>query len=181
MNIVLVGETGSGKTEICNWLTENLRYDKIVSYTTRKPRRNEINGIDYHFVDKNYFEDHKMALITENIGYQYGVDANFENDDNKVLIVDPNGLREIHCRWNKFKHISFYINASADDRIKRCYMRGDSPMITIARMEKEKELFSDFDVDHIVDNRNGMLNCAILTILEKVKEACDCLPQDSTK
>lgn len=181
MNIVLVGETGSGKTEICNWLTENLRYDKIVSYTTRKPRRNEINGIDYHFVDKNYFEEHEMALVTENMEDQYGVDANFENDDEKVLIVDPNGLQEIYRRWNKFKYISFYINASTEDRRKRCYIRGDSPMITIARMEKEKELFSDFNVDYIIDNSDGMLNCAILTILGKVKEACDCSPQDSTR
>ena len=38
-----------------------------VSYTTRPPRSNEVNGVDYHFVKKDEFEE----LIKENKLYEY--------------------------------------------------------------------------------------------------------------
>ena len=38
-----------------------------VSHTTRKPRPNEIDGVDYHFVSKNEFE----KLINKNTFYEY--------------------------------------------------------------------------------------------------------------
>lgn len=50
MTIILVGESGYGKSTIENYLTNNYKFNKIVSHTTRKPRDKEINGKDYHFV-----------------------------------------------------------------------------------------------------------------------------------
>ena len=38
-----------------------------VSHTTRKPRPNEIDGVDYHFVDEKKFKE----LINENQFYEY--------------------------------------------------------------------------------------------------------------
>ena len=38
-----------------------------VSHTTRSPRSNEIDGIDYHFVSKEKFQE----LISENKFYEY--------------------------------------------------------------------------------------------------------------
>ena len=46
MIIVLLGASGSGKSTIENQLSTQYGFEKIVSYTTRKPRNNEDNGKD---------------------------------------------------------------------------------------------------------------------------------------
>lgn len=56
--IALCGPSGSGKSSLINRLLT--KYPKTfgfsVSYTTRKPRSNEIDGIHYHFIDKEIFQ-----------------------------------------------------------------------------------------------------------------------------
>ena len=55
--LVLSSPSGAGKTSICRKLIE-IENDLVmsVSYTTRKKRKSEINGIDYFFVPDNEFE-----------------------------------------------------------------------------------------------------------------------------
>lgn len=60
MNIVLVGKTGSGKSSICDWLTENLRYDKLRSYTTRPKREGETD--EYHFITEQQYDALDLVL-----------------------------------------------------------------------------------------------------------------------
>ncbi len=67
-NIVLSSPSGAGKTTITKKISQ--KYPKIkisISHTTRKPRSNEIDGVDYHFVSKDKFEN----LIKENKFYEY--------------------------------------------------------------------------------------------------------------
>ena len=55
--VVLSSPSGAGKTTITKKIQQKLNSFKIsVSHTTRKPRLNEIDGIDYYFIDKNLFE-----------------------------------------------------------------------------------------------------------------------------
>ena len=57
MMFVLSSPSGAGKTTLTKKLTENNPNFKIsISHTTRKPRPNEINGKDYHFIDKKNFD-----------------------------------------------------------------------------------------------------------------------------
>src|SRR5258705_1302604 len=54
---VVVAPSGAGKTSLVKALLErepNIRLS--ISYTTRKPREGEVNGRDYHFVDRAAFE-----------------------------------------------------------------------------------------------------------------------------
>ena len=46
--IVLCGYSGSGKTTIANVLQEKYGYHRIITYTTRPKREQEVNGKDYH-------------------------------------------------------------------------------------------------------------------------------------
>ena len=63
MMFVLSSPSGTGKTTLTKKLAENNKNFSIsISYTTRKPRPNEVNGKDYYFVSKNEFE----SLIKEN-------------------------------------------------------------------------------------------------------------------
>jgi len=74
MMFVLSSPSGVGKTTLTKKLAENNSQFAIsISYTTRKPRKNEINGKDYHFVTQEDFN----ALIKRNDFYEF---ANiFEN------------------------------------------------------------------------------------------------------
>ena len=68
MMIILSSPSGVGKTTLTKKLAENNSQFVIsVSYTTRKPRPNEINGKDYHFVTYEEFNN----LIKKNDFYEY--------------------------------------------------------------------------------------------------------------
>jgi len=65
---VLSSPSGAGKTTLTKKIAENNSNFKIsISHTTRKPRPNEIDGKDYHFVDKKKFD----LLIKNNGFFEY--------------------------------------------------------------------------------------------------------------
>ena len=66
--VVLSSPSGVGKTTITKKIQQKYNRFKIsVSHTTRKPRPNEVNGVDYHFVSEKEFQD----LISDNKFYEY--------------------------------------------------------------------------------------------------------------
>jgi len=68
MMFVLSSPSGVGKTTLTKKLAENSFQFKIsISYTTRKPRPNEISGKDYHFVTMEEFN----SLIRNNEFYEF--------------------------------------------------------------------------------------------------------------
>ena len=56
MKLILVGKAAAGKDFLKTRLS-NKGFVSGVSHTTRPPRENEVNHQDYHFVDKQEFED----------------------------------------------------------------------------------------------------------------------------
>lgn len=54
--IALFGKSASGKDTIQNYMCKNYKdTHKIISYTTRPPRINEVDGRDYFFINQNSF------------------------------------------------------------------------------------------------------------------------------
>jgi guanylate kinase len=53
--LVVSGPSGSGKSTICKRLLSDPRVEFSVSATTRSPRSGEVDGRDYHFLDKAHF------------------------------------------------------------------------------------------------------------------------------
>ena len=53
--IILTGPSASGKTLIAYHLQKKYGIKKAITSTTREKRVNEVNGVDYYFVDKNCF------------------------------------------------------------------------------------------------------------------------------
>ena len=82
-NIVLSSPSGAGKTTITKLSQKYPNLKVSISHTTRKPRPNEIDGVDYYFVSKEKFE----KLIKEKNFYEYakifdnyyGTSKNFVN------------------------------------------------------------------------------------------------------
>ena len=68
-NIVcLLGPSGAGKTTIAKKIQQKYQSFKIsVSHTTRKPRPNEIDGVDYYFISHEKFK----KFISEGKFYEY--------------------------------------------------------------------------------------------------------------
>ena len=68
MIFILSSPSGVGKTTLTKKIVEkNIDFKISVSHTTRKPRPNEINGTDYHFVTEKEFDE----LIKKDSFYEY--------------------------------------------------------------------------------------------------------------
>ena len=68
MMFVLSSPSGAGKTTLAKKIAKhNTNFVISVSYTTRKPRSNEIDGKDYYFVNSQEFED----LVKKNYFFEY--------------------------------------------------------------------------------------------------------------
>ena len=55
--VILSSPSGAGKTTITKKIQQKYHSFKIsVSHTTRKPRSNEVDGVDYNFISENEFK-----------------------------------------------------------------------------------------------------------------------------
>lgn len=102
MLAILIGKSGSGKDTLRDYLVKELGYEPLVSVTTRKPRPNEQDGVDYYFTDNKTFEamldskeifEHREYNGAEGKVY-YGAKKNdLDPEKNYVKVLDPNGAR----------------------------------------------------------------------------------------
>ena len=66
--VILSSPSGVGKTTLTKKIQQKYQNFKIsVSHTTRKPRSNEVDGVDYHFISHEKFE----KFINENKFYEF--------------------------------------------------------------------------------------------------------------
>ena len=65
--LILSSPSGAGKTTLVKLLSKNKNFTISISHTTRKPRLNEINGKDYHFVSEQEFN----TLVKKNRFFEY--------------------------------------------------------------------------------------------------------------
>ena len=172
--IVLVGESASGKSSIEKYLVDNYGYNKIVSYTTRQPRENEINGIDYHFISVEQFKSlKKQDFFAETAiynGWYYGV-AKKDCTDDKVAVLTPHGLRQV-SKIKDINVISFYINVSRRDRLIKILQRGDDIEESYRRNLSDVGMFDGIcdEVDYVINNVGYNKS-----IKEMAKEVLDCI------
>jgi guanylate kinase len=126
--IVLVGESAAGKSSIEKCLVENHGYKKITSYTTRDPRHNEVDGVDYYFITVEKFKELKeIDFFAETAVYNYwnyGV-AKEDCTDDKVAVLTPHGLRQV-SKIDGINITSFYISVPRRDRLIKILQRGDN-------------------------------------------------------
>lgn len=97
--------SGAGKTTLCKRLLQSSpSFIFSVSFTTRHPRKNEIEGVDYYFVSREEFQKmvnaRKFVEWAEVHGQLYGTSANLLNkaveaEKDVVLEVDVEGGTQI--------------------------------------------------------------------------------------
>jgi guanylate kinase len=106
--IIVSGPSGAGKSALAVAVLSALPgLNFSISYTTRAPRGNERNGIEYHFVTKAEFEALiqsgdllEWAEVYENFygtGWKF-IDAKLRLGEDVMLDVDVQGARTIRAK-----------------------------------------------------------------------------------
>ena len=169
MIIVLLGASGSGKSTIENQLSTQYGFEKIISYTTRQPRNNEENGKDYWFIDNDTFREiMNRDLFAEHDEYSqnrlYGTLKSDYVDGNKVVVLTPNGLRQLKKNCPNEDILTVLVEASLGTRVKRYIDRCgvdkfnfDDKNEIASRVERDYSMFLGLEkeVDLVIHNDEG--------------------------
>ena len=164
--VILSSPSGAGKTTLTKKIQQKYQNFKIsVSHTTRTPRSNEIDGIDYFFINHAEFEKkilnndfYEYAKIFDNF---YGTSKNSVNsllvNSNDILFdIDWQGTQQL----SKFKELNlikfFLVPPSKKELEKRLVQRNqDKPDIINKRLKSyDDDIFHWSDYDHVVINDN---------------------------
>ena len=154
--VVLSSPSGAGKTTITKKIQQKFSSFKIsVSHTTREPRPNEIDGIDYNFIDLKSFK----KKISENFFYEYAkifdnyygtskleVDNLIKNND-VIFDIDWQGNQQLSV-FKELNLIKIFITTKSKKELKdRLNSRNQD-----SKVEVEKRLKSfDLDIKHWCD------------------------------
>ncbi len=153
--LILVGKTASGKDSTLNELVK-MGYKPIVSYTTRPPRVNEVDGLTYHFISQEEFlkkkEDGFFAETTSyNVAsgetWYYGAAVEDLTDD-KVAILNIEGIKAIK-NIPGIDSVVFYLDVPDNIIKSRLINRQDNPQEAQRRLETDNRDFEE--VDNIYD------------------------------
>ena len=161
--VVLVATSGTGKTTLAHRLVEGPgQYVFSVSATTRPPRPGEQDGVDYHFLTHEVFEDRVgegwFAEWAAVHGRMYGtprseLDEAATRGDHVVLDIDVQGARQIRESVPDAKLI-FVLPPSVDIMMSRLAGRGTEDPGAIARRLESAldELQAVPEFDYVVVN-----------------------------
>ncbi|MBT3520299.1 MAG: guanylate kinase [Gammaproteobacteria bacterium] len=159
---VVSAPSGAGKTSLIKKICSHEKISVSVSETSRKPRKGEVNGVDYTFIDKedfmlrvqnqNYIEH---ALVHDNY---YGthldsVTKQLKKDNIVILEIDYQGAEIVKKKFPLSRNI-FVLPPSLEILEKRLRERGtDTEDVILKRLENAKiELSKASNYDYILIN-----------------------------
>ncbi len=161
---IVSGPSGSGKNTLMKMLFDEFScVIESVSFTTRKPRKDEKEGVDYHFITKEEFEKKisngdflEHAKVFEN---NYGTDKNLiytqlNKGKHIVLIIDTQGA--LNIKKNNLIEATYIFIAppSIDELKKRLVNRNENSNDDIQERLSwaEKEIAKQNNYDYVVTN-----------------------------
>ncbi len=161
--LVVSGPSGCGKGTVLSQVfakQPNTYYS--VSATTRAPRPGEVDGVQYHFLTKEAFEEKiaagQMLEYAQYAGNYYGtpaqaVDAQLAEGKNVVLEIEVQGAKQVKQRRPEAVMI-FIMPPSMKELRRRLTDRGtESQEVIQRRMETARqEMPQAKDYDYIVFN-----------------------------
>jgi guanylate kinase len=173
--IVLSGPSGAGKDAVLSKLRESgfpLTY--TVTATTRAKRPNERDGVDYHFVSKERFQEmiaQDALLERANVyGNWYGVPKEpvreaLSQGNDVILKIDIQGAATIKKLVPQAVFI-FLTPPSIDDLVSRLKKRNTETSADLAVRTKacEDEIRQLPLFDYIVINEMDKIGCAVADI-----------------
>ena len=163
--VILSSPSGVGKTTLTKKIQQKYPNFKIsVSHTTRIPRSNEVDGVDYHFVSKENFK----KLIDQNQFYEYAkifenyygtlrktVDEDIISND-LIFDIDWQGTKQL-TQFNNLKLIKIYLIPDSKEELKKRLIKRDQN--TKEEVDRRYKSFNEDvkhwnDYDYIIINKN---------------------------
>jgi guanylate kinase len=180
--VILSSPSGAGKTTITKKIQQKYQNFKIsVSHTTRAPRPNEVEGVDYFFVNNNEFNE----LVKKNKFYEhakifdnyYGtskksVEDIVKNNNDLLFDIDWQGTNQL-SEFKELKLIKIFILPPNKKELeKRLLQRNQDKKQTVEKRLKsyDEDITHWSDYDYVVINDN-LENCfrQIEKIIEEKK------------
>ena len=168
---IIAAPSGCGKTSLVKALLgSSSKLSVSVSHTTRKPRKAEIDGKNYHFVSKERFgemiSNNDFVEFAEVFGNMYGtarsnIKKKLEANIDIILEIDWQGARQV--RENMPNSISIFIlPPSKNVLLQRLTDRGQDDEETISKRMKNSESemshYDEFEYLVINDQFDSALN-----------------------
>ena len=179
--LILIGKTSSGKTLIKEKLIEK-GFTGIATFTNRSMRKGEEQDITYHYISEEefkqkiedgFFAEWKSYDTEFGIWYYGSALENLENaEDNSVIILTPDGYRDVKRKLPNKNITAIYIYANISTIETRLIKRGDDEKEARRRIDHDNEDLKGIEneVDKIVyNNFDYDINEVVQKILDFVE------------
>ena len=116
--VILSSPSGAGKTSLVKEISKKNNFLISISHTTRKPRSNEIDGVDYYFIKQEEFKEliykKKFLEYAKVFNNYYGsskdvVINKLDNGQNVIFDIDWQGTEQIKQKKLNYKIITIFI------------------------------------------------------------------------
>jgi guanylate kinase len=161
--VILSSPSGAGKTTITKKIQQKYQTFKIsVSHTTRKPRTNEVDGVDYHFIsqeefkkliDRKQFYEHAKIFDNYYGTHKKSVDDLFKKND-IIFDIDWQGTKQLSS-FKNLNLIKIYIVPPNKDELKKRLINRNQDSIN--EVQRRFNSFDD-DIKHWIDYDYVLIN-----------------------
>jgi len=183
---IVSAPSGTGKTTLVERLVKTIDGLKMSrSYTSRPPRADEKDGVDYNFVSRDQFE--RMAEANEFLewadvfGNLYGTAAAdtarcLDSGNDVVLVIDVQGARKVRARG--LPHVGIFVLPPTYQALeKRLRGRSKDPEEAIKRRlqvaRDEVSAFREYDYIVVNDELEACVDrMRAIVMAERARLAC---------
>lgn len=177
---VLNGPSASGKTTLMEAMLKGYEDIEpvpnllpIVTVTTRPPRPGEVDGVDYHFITMEEFEEYRQSgrLVEETVyaGVAYGIYGDDierirESGCNAIVILDKHGIEEMKRFYGEENVTSIFVYRDLQSILEELKKRDTPWSEVVRRFESAKQemlnlSFSDHVIRNTEDVRSAVMRC----------------------
>ena len=174
--IILTGKSCSGKDSVRREL-EGCNFINIVSYTSRPMRVNELDGVDYHFISRDKFEqminDNQMVeyrtynTLVDNIPnkWYYGFKKEeLKFNEDYIVILDLEGVENFIKHYGRENCFIVYMCCPKPERKRRAIERG-----SFNNAEWNRRLIAD-DKDFKAKKLEKLVDFTVVNMSDEIED-----------
>ncbi|XP_038575315.1 MAGUK p55 subfamily member 7-like [Micropterus salmoides] len=161
--VILVGPSGVGVNELKRRLliSDPDHYGVTVPYTTREKRRQEKEGVDYHFVSLQMFEEdilnHRFIEYGRYGGHYYGTSLHSVHRvmaEGKVCLLDVHPTKIQHVYTSEFKPYVVFVKPPHIEELR--LTRRKAKFICDEENKNSVKIFSEEDFEDMINLAESM-------------------------